>query len=192
MKRFHDLHGTALRGWTMAELLVAMAITSLLSAGLAVGAITIQKSFIASRYHMEAQAQQMRLMDSMNLDLRRALTVTADPGRLSMTIPDYYDSQGLPRDPEIKNGRAVYGTTSRTIRYHKDGSTIYRNDGGFDQALATDVSDFQLAFLDLGQSIRVSVTFLPKYQFFQAQKWESMRAGTASFATTLLRNKRQN
>jgi hypothetical protein len=174
----------------MAELLIALAIASLLSAGLTVGAITTQKSFIASRYHMDAQAQQMRLMDYMNLDLRRALTVNTEFGRLTLTIPDYYDSTGQPRDPAIKGGLAVYGSASRTIRYYKDGSTVFRSEGDALVALATDVEDFQMSFQDLGQSIRVSVTFLPKFQF-DSKKWESMRAGTTSYTTTLLRNKRQ-
>ena len=182
--------GSSLRGWTMAELLIALAIASLLSAGLTVGAVTTQKSFIASRYHMDAQAQQMRLMDYMNLDLRRALTVSTEFARLTLTIPDYYDSIGQPRDPVIKSGLAVYGSATRTVSYYKEGSTVFRAEGDTLVALATDVEDFQMTFQDLGQSIRVSVTFLPKFQF-DSKKWEAMRSGTTSYTTTLLRNKRQ-
>lgn len=174
----------------MAELLIALAIASLLSAGLTVGAVTTQKSFIASRYHMDAQAQQMRLMDYMNLDLRRALTVSTQFGRLTLTIPDYYDSIGQARDPAIKGGLAVYGSATRTVSYYKQGSTVFRGEGDTLVALATDVEDFQMTFQDLGQSIRVSVTFLPKFQF-DSKKWETMRSGTTSYTTTLLRNKRQ-
>lgn len=181
----------AMHGWTMAELLVAMAITSLLSAGLAVGAITIQKSFVASRHHMDAQAQQMRLMDYMTLDLRRALTVNTNSSGLTLTIPDFYDTDGNARDPVIAGGMAKYGTTPRTVTYARNGNEIVRTEAGVATVLARDVSDFQLAFQDLGQSIRVSVTFLPRFQF-SSTTWESARAGTVNFSTTLLRNKRQN
>jgi hypothetical protein len=170
--------------------MVGMALTSLLSGALITGAIFLQKSFVASRHHIIAQAQQMRLLDYMNLDLRRALTVSTVNGRLTMTIPDYYDSSGKPRDPSIQNGMAVYGTAPRTVTYYKDGEKIYRSDGGPLLALASDVSDFQLAFQDLGQSIRVTVNFLPRYQFSTNNR-EKVRAGTTTFTTTLLRNKRQ-
>ena len=75
-------------GWTLAELMVAMAIASIMMAGLITGSITIQRSFMASRHHIDAQAQQMRLMDYMTLDLRRALTVDAGNGVLTLTVRD--------------------------------------------------------------------------------------------------------
>ncbi|HEX8295635.1 MAG TPA: hypothetical protein VF593_05010 [Chthoniobacteraceae bacterium] len=179
-----------IRGWTLAELMVAATLSSLLCAGLITGSLVLQKSFMASRHHILAQAEQMRLLDYMGLDLRRALTVSTNFGQLTLTIPDYYDSLGEPRDPEIKNSLAVYGTSSKTITYYKQGSTIYRNESGALTALAEDVSDFELTFQDLGQSIQVSVTFVPKFQFSQS-KQGSVRSGTATFITTLLRNKRQ-
>ena len=176
--------------WTFAELMVAMSISSLLCAGLITGSLVLQKSFIACRHHILAQSEQMRLTDYMNLDLRRALSVSTASGRLTMTIPDYYDSFNQPRDPQIKNGLAVYGSSPKTVTYYKDGATIYRMEGSSLIALANDVSDFQLAFLDLGQSIQVSVTFIPRFQF-STNNQPGARAGTATYTTTLLRNKRQ-
>src|SRR5688572_18908860 len=100
--------------WTLAELMVAMAISSLLCAALITGSIAIQKSFMASRHHVLAQAEQMRLMDYMNLDLRRALSVSTTSTTLTVTIPDYYDSSGQPRDPQITKGLAAYGPSPKT------------------------------------------------------------------------------
>ena len=176
--------------WTLTEILVASAIASLMTGGLVTGAMTLQRSFIASRHHLDSQAQQMRLMDFMTLDLRRALTVQATGGQLAMTIPDYYETDGAPRDPRISGGLAVYGTTPVNISYYKTGTTIYRREGNKVLALATDVSDFQLTFLDNGQSIQVGVTFLPRFQF-AGKNLESVRTGTATYTNTLLRNKRQ-
>ena len=154
-----------------------------------VGAASIQRSFIASRHHVNAQAQQVRLIDYINLDLRRALSVTTAAGRLVVKIPDFYDTSGEPRDPQIVRGLAVYGSQHKTIEYFREGAAIYRKEGNEKKELATDVSDFQLSFQDLGQSIRVSVTFIPRFQLNGSK--EGNREATATHCTTLLRNKRQ-
>jgi prepilin-type N-terminal cleavage/methylation domain-containing protein len=178
------------QGWTLTELMVAMAVASLMTAGLVTGVISIERSFVASRHHIEAQAQQMRLMDYMTLDLRRALKVDTGNGTLTVTIPDYYDANGAPRDAQISGGQAVYGPQPVTIQYYKSGATIYRCAGNTSTALASDVADFQLSFLDAGQSIQIGVTFVPTYQF-DGNNTENVRIGTAIYTNTLLRNKRQ-
>lgn len=167
-----------------------MAISSALVGGLLVSAYTIQRSFQASQHHILAQAQQLRLLDFMNLDLRRALTVQTQTERLTVTIPDFYDENGYPRDPVIKNGAATYGTTPVTISYYRDGDSIYREEAGTKQKIASDVSDFKFELKDQGQSISVSFTFLPRFQLSNTNE-ESVREGTATYTTTLLRNKRQ-
>ncbi len=187
MKTFTETQRT---GWTLTELLVAMAVASVMTAGLVTGAVTIQRSFAASRHHVESQAQQMRLMDFMGLDLRRALTVGTADGGLQITIPDYYDAEGEARDPQITRGLATYGAAPIAISYRKDGTTIYRTEGTAVTALASDVSEFQLTFLNSGQSIQVGVTFLPKFQFSGNRNKENVRLGTATYTNTLLRNKR--
>lgn len=176
-------------GWTLTELLVAMSISTILSAGLITAVISLQKSFLASRHHIIAQSEQMLLMDNMGLDLRRALSVTTSASELTIIIPDYYKTDGTPRNPSISGSTAVYGPTPRTIRYYKSGANICRSEAGAVSILASNVSDFQLTFQNLGQSIQVSITFVPKYQLW-SNSANDRRASTATFATTLLRNKR--
>ena len=176
-------------GWTLTELLLATSISTMLSAGLITAIISLQKSFLASRYHIVAQSEQMLLLDYMGLDLRRALSVTTSATELTITIPDYYGTNGAPRDPQIQGSQAAYGPTPKTIRYYKTGSIIYRNEGGVPSVLATNVSDFQMTFQDLGQSINVTITFVPKYQLW-GQKINDRRASTTTYTSTLLRNKR--
>jgi Tfp pilus assembly protein PilW len=181
------------RAWTLTELMMAVTISSVLVAGLLVGAISVQRSFLASRHHVDSQAQQMRLMDFMNLDLRRALWVKTETeaGRLTVKIPDYYGSDGQPRDPEIVRGDARYGTSTKTVEYYRSGSSFFRKEGTVITELATDVTDFKPAYADdQGQSIMVSFTFLPRFQFSESNR-EGVREGTATYSTTLLRNKRQ-
>jgi prepilin-type N-terminal cleavage/methylation domain-containing protein len=180
-----------IRGWTLTELMMAAAISGVLVTGLLIGAASIQRSYFASRHHVDSQAQQMRLMDFMNLDLRRALSVTTESERLVVRIPDFYGNDGEPRDPQIVRGQAIYGATPKKVEYYREGSAIFRKEGDVRTELATEVTDFKLVFKDLGQSIMVSVTFLPKFQF-SGSNAESVRGGTATFSTTLLRNKRQD
>ncbi len=169
--------------------MVAMSITTILSAGLITAIISLQKSFLASQHHIIAQSEQMLLLDYMGLDLRRALSVTTTSTDLTITIPDYYGADGTPRDPQIQGSGAVYGTTPKTVRYYKSGSVIYRDEAGTPQVLATNVSDFLMTFENLGQSIKVTITFSPKYQLW-GQNTNDRRASTTTYSSTLLRNKR--
>ncbi|MDQ3624069.1 MAG: prepilin-type N-terminal cleavage/methylation domain-containing protein [Verrucomicrobiota bacterium] len=183
-------------GFTLVELMMTISIFSVMAGGLLVGSIVIQKSFSASRYHVVAQAQQMRLMDWIALDLRRALSVTPTADSLTLTIPDYYvtdpsTGEQTPREPAMKSGLASYGGDPITVRYFKGGDTIYRQEGISETALATDVENFTMKFQDSGRSISASITFAPKFAFSGPASNEA-RNGTAVFTTTLLRNKRQN
>ena len=179
-------------GWTLTELMVAMSISTMLSAGLITAIISLQRSFLASRHHIVAQSEQMLLLDFMGLDLRRALSVTTSATELTITIPDYYQTvagKEVARDPAIQGSQAVYGPTPKTIRYYKTGTVIYRNEAGVPAALATNVSEFQMIFQNLGQSINVTITFAPKYQLW-GRDTAARRASTTTYTSTLLRNKR--
>ena len=191
MKRIAAGSRRWIAGLTLLELLFATSITGVMVGGLLVGAVLIQRSFAASRHYLDAQAAQVRLIDYMSLDLRRALTVSTSENQLSLTIPDFYSSDGEPRTPMIQGSSAVYGGAAPSISYYKQGSTIYRRAGGVSTPIASDVADFQLVFTDNGQSISMSVTFEPRFQL-SSSKRASVRDGTAAFSTTLLRNKRLN
>ena len=78
------------------------------------------------------------------------------------------------------------------VSYYKAGATIFRASGPQVVALAKDVNDFVLDYTDSGkQSVSVSVTFVPRFQL-NARDVSPLRLGTATYATTLLRNKRAN
>jgi len=192
-------HQRGTNGATLAEVLISSTVTLMITAGLMVGSISLQKSFHASEHHARSQAEQARILDQISLDLRRALTVsvagTGQARRISLTVPDFYDATGKPRDPVMTSeGQIVYGDAAHpaSIAYYKDGGTIYREFNGVAAALATNVQDFALDYTDTGkQVVGVSVSFVPKYQLNPAHQL-ALRAGTATYATTLLRNKRRN
>ena len=208
---FPSLRSTA-RGTTLSEVLVATAVTSVLAAVMLTSISTLQRSFRAAQHHAKSQVEQTRLLSYIARDLRRAATVNVDTfagsERLTLTIPDYYDDTNKPRDPRIKNDAIEYGDPSLavpepvTIRFYKSGSSVFRSvrrigrSSGVPVAsevattLATDVQDFVPDFTDDGkQSVGVSISFIPKFQLNPGNV-SALRAGSAVYATTLLRNKR--
>ena len=184
---------------TLVEMAVASTVTLMVTASVIVGSAALQKSFQASQHHARSQTEQARILDQISMDLRRALTVsvtgTGESQRIELTVPDFYTPAGEPRDPVItKNGEVIYGDAAMptSIAYFKSGKVIYRELNGAASAVATDVQDFALDYTDNGkQAVGVSVSFTPRYQMNAAHD-HALRAGTATFATTLLRNKRRN
>lgn len=181
---------TSTHAFTLSELMVSMAVVLIIVGALLTGSIALQRNFNASMQYVRSQTEQVRVLDYMALDLRRALTVSTANGQLQLTIPDYYDVTGNPRMPTISDGYAVYGDTTNapTIRYFKEGSNIMRSSGGTSVVIAQNVQDFQFNFTDLGQVIQVSITFVPTFR--QNGNREEGRGGTSGTIRTLLRNRR--
>lgn len=189
-------HAGWFAGFSLPDVLVATAVTALMTAAMLITITTLQRSTNASQHHATSQMQQTRILDYIARDLRRALTVevdtTTDGERLSVTIPDYYTEDGKPREPTIVSNSVTYGAAGASvpISYYRRGSVFYRNVRGAETPLATDVSDFESDFTDSGkQTVSVTVTFAPRYRF-NSNDVSALRIGTAASATTLLRNKR--
>src|SRR5262245_24986910 len=103
-------------GMTLVEILIAMSVTSIMVAGLTLGSMMLHRSFRAVRHHATNQIQQLRLMDYISLDLRRAVKIDKRtdggmnmqvpsyyiPRVSSRAIPGYYDVADTPRQPYIK------------------------------------------------------------------------------------------
>lgn len=182
-------------GAVLMDVMVSSAITVVLAAGMFTTVVSMQRSSAASFHHVRSQMQQARVIDYVARDLRRALTVQVaqDAGgeRLNLTIPDYYDSAGTPRDPSIVSGGINYGTSGGVpVSYFKVGDKAYRSENGRATVIVTDVKDFTFDFTDGGaQAVSVAITFIPKYQFASESTVE-VRQATTAFTTTLLRNKR--
>ena len=187
MKRFHLKKAG---GFTISEMMISAAVASVLSMIMIVGAIVIQRNFQASNRYARNVAHQTRLLDSLAMDLRRALSVSSVNGQIRIAIPDYYDSNGEPRNPVLVKGAAHYGGAgvSQQVVYYRDGSRMLRSQNGAIQVIAEDVQDFDLGFSDQGQVVEISVSFLPTFQ----QNGGGNREGTKTYVRTLLRNKRQS
>ena len=176
----------SLLGFTLTEVMIGTAVSTILSAGMVTGAILLQKNFQASTQYARDQAKQARVLDYIGLDLRRATTASVVNGTLTITIPDYYDSSGVPRDPALSMGRVYYNsaTSSVTIRYSQQNGQITRQEGTTSTVIADGVQDFQLNFVNSGQVVETSISFKPTFQ----QRNQGNSAGTTVYTRTLLRN----
>jgi hypothetical protein len=179
------------RALTQVEMMVSAAVLSMLCAAVVVGAIVIQRSFRATGNYVMKEAAQMRLLDYMSLDLRRALTVSTNNGEgsIELTMPDFYQSDGTRRLPFIQGGMAYYGNPASPVqvKYYRANGKLFRQEGGNITNIATDVEDFNVTFRDEGQVIEVSVSFVPTFR-----PSGGSREGTTTVSRTLLRNKRQS
>ena len=177
-------------GMTLTETMVSCAVSVVVLGVLVFGLMSFQRSFLASAHHASSQAAQLRLLDYVAMDLRRALSVTSRAdGGVDVDIPDYYQSAGslTPRTPQLVNGRVTYGTVPQRVSYYRRGQSVYRMAGGVETALATDVAGFDLTFpADLNQAVlKVTVSFQPRYSLSGGS-----RDGTSLSASVLLRGRK--
>src|SRR5438045_2257460 len=88
MKLRHHPHQS---GFTLAEMMTAMAIAVVIFAAIITASLALQKSFNAVDNYFATHIQQIRIIDYLNRDVKRALIVTtsADQQTVTLTIPKY-------------------------------------------------------------------------------------------------------
>ena len=154
----------------------------------------LRRAFKASDAYSNSKRDQMRLTDYLALDLRRALTVqTVATGTtlLTLTIPDYYDGDGIPRIPTINGLVAEYGDPAApvTVTYYTAGRSIYRRENDRTAVeVASNVNDFVITVEDLNKVVKTRVSFTPT---FLPVPGAYSRESTILHNTVWLRNKRR-
>ena len=135
------------RAFTLMELLVAATMLGVIMVAALFGFVSLQKSYAATEEYGTGLADQMRLLDYLAQDLRRATTPpTMDPDGegVQITVPDYYrfnasDPQHLfpvVNDAQVSSDGtdAVYfdpanpAVTTQTIIYRFAAGSITRVD----------------------------------------------------------------
>lgn len=114
------------RGFTLVEVLVASAVSTIVFGSVIIGAIALQKSFHASEIFMSSQIATTRLIDYLDGDLRSATTITFNgaPFRegektlkegaiLEVRKPKFYSSD----DPNSSNYMAARELTATVDAY---------------------------------------------------------------------------
>jgi prepilin-type N-terminal cleavage/methylation domain-containing protein len=111
------------QGFTLAELMIALAISSVTLAATLIASIALQKSFNAVDNYFATQNQQIRIVEYLSRDVKRSyiVTSTTSPQTVTCTIPNYIQADGTRSDPTLTmsaNGGIIvdygaYGT--RTV-----------------------------------------------------------------------------
>lgn len=185
------------------ELLIAIGISAVMFAIiLSAWVSAVRNLTIADDYSYQSN-EELRAVDYIVRDLRRALTVTLATGgnSLSLTIPDYYTSYdaqgnptGAPATPTIVNGAPVYrsATLPLSVSYTVSGSQLIRTQtiqatGAVSNLIVCSrVNDFALSFVALSTTVTFKITFDPKYQAISTM----MRSGTTLAGTVAVRGLR--
>src|ERR1700730_431073 len=197
-------------GFTLAELALAIAIGSLVLGAIVTSSIALLKALNAVDNYFATQMQQIRIIDYLNRDVKRGLSVitSADLQSVTITIPNYIIQAGDPeaianpslvgrsRTPTISNtpsGPQVnYGSSTTTVVYSISGSSILRTENGAVTTIASSTDQLvpQTTDVELTNTeyTNTAVSFLP---IFTSGNLPAERTGTTLFSTAYLRNKRR-
>src|SRR5215467_10373422 len=182
-------------GFTLVEMMVAVAAGSLMLGAVLAAGVALQRSFAAVEGYSIAEGDQLRVLDYIAMDCRRALTASVANNTLTLTVPVYYDSNSNPTTPSLTNGAVSYATGTVTITYSQSGTNFNRHivvadSGGtttsdVTTAIATNVASFTVAPQDLTSSVSCSITFSPRFTYLPGP---GPIAGTTVYCNTFLRN----
>jgi type II secretory pathway component PulJ len=179
-------------GFLLLDTMIAMSIFTAISMALIMGFVSLERNFAATTDFATNHTDALRISDYLALDLRRALSIQTAQNETTVTIPAYYDANGLPQTPQLDgHGGIYYGSAGSvvTIHYYLQNGKIYRQeDAKTAVAIAENVSDFVFSVTDLGKVATTRITFKPIYRSGGAS--DSVIAATTVFNTTLLRNTR--
>jgi len=205
MKLTHHSHQS---GFTLAEIMMAMAIAVVIFAAIITASIAMQKSFNAVDHFFATHIQQVRIIDYLNRDVKRALicTVSADQQTVTLTIPKYIirsgDAEavsnpslvGAMRSPTLSTTTSLvnYGTTTSTVVYSINGASILRTEDGAVTTIASSTDQLVPSTTDTDltntEYSTMAVTFHP---IFTSGNIADERTGTTVFSLAYLRNKRR-
>ncbi|MEA3213663.1 MAG: hypothetical protein QOE70_6720 [Chthoniobacter sp.] len=195
----------ALRGVTLVETMVASCIAGVVLAAIAVGGVSLQRTFMLANNYFQGTSDEMLVADYLGRDLRAALTVAvtqSDSGPvLTLTLPSYIDqATKKPRKPTLTThapafgkvaGHVDYGDpkTPVTVIYKTSGQQLVRQVGQSVAIISTSLQDFQLTLADLGSAADVGVRFTSK---FARRQLADTSAATSIRSTVYLRNQRRD
>jgi prepilin-type N-terminal cleavage/methylation domain-containing protein len=205
MKLTHHSHQS---GFNLAEIMMAMAIAVVIFAAIITASLAMQKSFNAVDHFFATHIQQVRIIDYLNRDVKRALiaTTSVDHQTVTLTIPKYIiqsgDAEavsnpslvGAMRSPtkSTTTGQVNYGTTTSTVVYSINGASILRTEDGVVTTVASSTDQLVPSTTDTDltntEYTTMAVTFHP---IFTSGNVADERAGTTVFSLAYLRNKRR-
>jgi Tfp pilus assembly protein PilW len=183
-------------GFTLAEMMVSIGCGSLILAALMAASVGLQRSFAAVEGYSTAEGNQLRPLDYIAMDCRRALSAQVGSNTLTLTVAGYYHLDGTAYGPAFNsaNNAVQYnGGATYTIQYSQSGSNFVRTvgptatwpTGNTATAIATNVSSFTVSLQDLTSTVSCSITFSPSFTY---NPGPGPIAGTTVSSNTFLRN----
>lgn len=196
--------------FTIAEMMLALAASSVVLGTTLTSSTSLQKSFNAIDSYFGTHMQQIRIVDYLSRDVKRGLVVTtsADLQTVTITVPNYIIQTGdpeavanpalvgTPRTPTMtytpSGWQVNYGNTTSTVVYSISGTSILRTENGAVTTIASSTdqlvpltTDIELANTEY---TKTSITFQP---IFTSGGSVASRSGTTVYSTAYLRNKRR-
>ena len=197
-------------GFSVAEMLIATSLASVLFAAILTTTVSLQKSFRAADSYFGTHMQQVRIIDYLSRDVKRGLIVTTSFNKQSVTVtvPNYIIKEGDPeaiansapvgsvRRPTItrsSGGMQVnYGTTTSSVTYTVAGTSILRSENSVVTTIASStdqlIPETTNVELTNTQYTNTSVTFRP---LFSSGENNYSRTATTVCSTSYLRNRRR-
>jgi hypothetical protein len=204
-------------GFTLSETLVAVGISGLVFAAIITASVALYRSFNAVDAYFSTQMQQLRIIDYLNRDVKRATVVntSTDLQSITVTMPNYLiqagDTEaianasliGMPRNPTVTvtaaGPQVNYGTGSTDVVYSISSNSILRTEkptGSAGPGQVTMIASSTDQLLPLSTDVQLAnteytkttVTFMP---IFTLGGNAAARSGTTVYTTSYLRNKRR-
>jgi hypothetical protein len=168
--------------------------------------VGLQRSFAAVEGYSTTEGNQLRVLDYIAMDCRRAIpdqtynpplqAVTVASNTLTLHVPDYYKPNGIAYPSAFNsatNAVQYHGGATYTIQYSQSGSNFVRTvgptaswpTGNTATAIATNVSSFTVSLQDLKSTVSCSITFSPSFTY---NPGPGPIAGTTVSSNTFLRN----
>ncbi len=186
--------------FTLSEMMIAMAITTIIVAATVTASVALQKSFSAVDKYFATHMQQIRIVGYIARDVKRGLSVTSsvDHQTIVIQIPKYIIQAGdpenpsrigTPRDPTLSltDKKINYGASTNEVVYKVIGSSILRTENGVVTTIASSTDNLVPETIDIElantEFTTTAITFKP---ISMADK-----NGTVVYSTAYLRNRRR-
>jgi hypothetical protein len=179
-------------------------------AAIITASVALYRSFNAVDNYFSTQMQQLRIIDYLNRDVKRATVVTtsSDLQSITVTLPKYLIQAGdpeavanasligMPRTPTVTvtaSGPQInYGTGTTSVVYSINNNSILRTENGQVTTIASSTNQLlpQSTDVELANTeyTKTTVTFMP---IFTLSGSPAARSGTTVYTTSYLRNKRR-
>lgn len=170
-------------GFTLVEMMMSLSCGTFILAAVLAASVSLQRSFAAMESYSTLEGDQLRVLDYIAMDCRRATAASINNGGLTLTLPDYYNSASSPayqaNTPTLSNGTVVYGSGSVQITYAQSGKNFTREVKVLDSGGTT--------LSDVTTPIARNVSTFTVNPIQQSNPWSSISC-SIMFFPTFLRN----